>query len=63
MHHLPRLVVMVAKFITYVTCLSNLIISFINNQGDQHKVLKSDQLQPDGCKLFVFLITSCAKKV
>ena len=54
--YLPKLVAIVAYFFTYYFCY---FLIFINNRGNQHKMLKSDQLQPGGCKLFFMFFFMC----
>ena len=58
--HLPRLVAMLVKFFMCEGTVSNLIyyflvlfylFIFISSHGKQPKMLKSDPLQPDDCKL------------
>ena len=39
-----------------------IIIFFINNQGKQHKMLNINQLQRDGCKVSLLLISLCVKE-
>ena len=67
--HMPRLVaislcVMENKAVLYFAISSFIVIFFIfiNNHGKQCKMLIKDQLQPDGCKLLVLLISLCVKK-
>ena len=70
--HMPRLVMMVEKLFMCIGKVSNFIFSifviylifitfFIDYQGRQLKMLKSDPLRPDGCKLFVLLIFLCVQ--
>ena len=64
--HLPRMVAMFAKFFVFDRKVSNLMYYFfllylLITKVNNTKCQKRDQLQPDGCKLFVILFSLCVK--